>query len=375
MGKLIDITGHVFGEWKVLERDLSKKGTNGTYWICENLNNDKIKSISKSGLLRFEKNNLNNLNKKWLVYKHTSPSNRSYIGITGKSNPNQRWGKNGNNYLKSKCHKKFNKAINKYGWENFTHEVLERELDYQKARSLEKYYIKLYNSYNRGYNMTLGGEHSPMLGKHHTEEYKLYMSTILKGRIPSEETRKKMKENHVDYSGINHPRYGKKLSEETKQKIRKSSIGKIGMSGNKNPNFGRIRGLNYNAKKVMCNGIIFDCESDCANYYNLSVGTISSYLNGSKPMSPKFMKLNLRFVGDNKTYKMTEKNKIIVADKKIFYIANDCAKYLSLDLSSMRKYLNGKYPMPQKWIDRGLRYYNPETDKDLPIYVDTKNEV
>ena len=35
---------------------------------------------------------------------------------------------------------------------------------------------------------------------------------------------------------------------------------------------------------------------------------------------------------------------------------------------SLGRYLNGSRPMPQKYIDRGLRYYNPETDKDLPIY-------
>lgn len=35
---------------------------------------------------------------------------------------------------------------------------------------------------------------------------------------------------------------------------------------------------------------------------------------------------------------------------------------------TISSYLIGSKPMPQKWIDRGLRYYNPETDKDLPIY-------
>ena len=39
------------------------------------------------------------------------------------------------------------------------------------------------------------------------------------GKHPSEETRKKMRENHADFSGKNHPMYGKHLSEETKRKI------------------------------------------------------------------------------------------------------------------------------------------------------------
>lgn len=29
----------------------------------------------------------------WLVYRHTSPSGKVYIGITSKSNPDYRWGR------------------------------------------------------------------------------------------------------------------------------------------------------------------------------------------------------------------------------------------------------------------------------------------
>jgi len=41
----------------------------------------------------------------------------------------------------------------------------------------------------------------------------------LKGRKPSEETKRKMSENHADVSGKNNPIYGKPRSEETKRKI------------------------------------------------------------------------------------------------------------------------------------------------------------
>ena len=39
------------------------------------------------------------------------------------------------------------------------------------------------------------------------------------GKIVSEETKKKMSENHVDYSGQNNPNFGKHCSDETKGKI------------------------------------------------------------------------------------------------------------------------------------------------------------
>lgn len=54
----------------------------------------------------------------WCVYMHTNNINgKRYIGIS--QNPKRRW-KNGNGY-KTQL---FGKAINKYGWDNFTHEIL-----------------------------------------------------------------------------------------------------------------------------------------------------------------------------------------------------------------------------------------------------------
>lgn len=49
------------------------------------------------------------------------------------------------------------RAIRKYGIENFSFEVIE-ECDYQSLNEKEMYYIKLYNTYNDGYNQTLGGD-------------------------------------------------------------------------------------------------------------------------------------------------------------------------------------------------------------------------
>lgn len=43
---------------------------------------------------------------------------------------------------------------------------------------------------------------------------------------PSEETKRKIKENHADFKGVNHPMYGKHCSEETKRKISKAHKGK-----------------------------------------------------------------------------------------------------------------------------------------------------
>ncbi|MCI7343242.1 MAG: GIY-YIG nuclease family protein [Fusobacterium necrophorum] len=83
------------------------------------------------------------------VYLHTNLFNhKKYVGITNVSEK-IRWN-NGNGY---KANKKFYQDIQKYGWENgFSHEIIEENISYKEARSLEKYYITKYNSVTQGYN-------------------------------------------------------------------------------------------------------------------------------------------------------------------------------------------------------------------------------
>ena len=93
--------------------------------------------------------------KNYCVYKHTSPSNKVYIGITSQE-PERRW-KNGNGYKKNLY---FTKAIKKYGWDNFTHEILYNNLTRDEACRLEIQTISEYQANNSdyGYNLSLGGD-------------------------------------------------------------------------------------------------------------------------------------------------------------------------------------------------------------------------
>ena len=90
----------------------------------------------------------------YCVYKHTSPTGKVYIGIT-KRNPQKRWN-GGNGYSSNRY---FFRAILKYGWGNFKHEIIETKLTQEQAVEKERYYIKLYNSTDpeRGYNIEAGG--------------------------------------------------------------------------------------------------------------------------------------------------------------------------------------------------------------------------
>lgn len=91
----------------------------------------------------------------WTLYKHTTPSEKVYIGITCQK-PEYRWN-NGNGYMN--CKKSpFKSAIIKYGWENIKHEIILSNLTETEAKEFEKFYIKHYKSLNKSLNVTDGGE-------------------------------------------------------------------------------------------------------------------------------------------------------------------------------------------------------------------------
>lgn len=156
-----------------------------------------------------------NLNKKrkFTVYKHTSPNNKVYIGITAMNPPEKRWGKNGYGYNRNKH---FWSAIQLYGWENFMHEILFRDLSQEEAEEKEIELIAKYNSTdnNCGYNVLKGGNAQ-------SEETIERLSKIRQNM--SEETKRKMSESHKGNKNYN---YGKAMSYETKMKLSVAHKGK-----------------------------------------------------------------------------------------------------------------------------------------------------
>lgn len=90
----------------------------------------------------------------YCVYKHTTPSGKVYIGLTGKD-PSTRWN-NGNGYNTQT----FGHAVKKYGWNNIKSEILETNLTREEASTKEVDYILKYQSNDScyGYNLTNGGE-------------------------------------------------------------------------------------------------------------------------------------------------------------------------------------------------------------------------
>ena len=138
----------------------------------------------------------------YTIYKHITPSNKVYIGITSRS-VEQRWGKDGCFY--KEC-PKFYRAIQKYGWDNIQHIVIRTGLTEEEAKIAEKSLIRHYHSreYDFGYNVSAGGDISP-------------------AKLP--EVRKKLS---LKKQGQNNPNYGKQLSDEQKAAIGKAAKNRIG---------------------------------------------------------------------------------------------------------------------------------------------------
>ena len=98
---------------------------------------------------------------KGYIYKHTNiATGRSYIGQTILK-PTTRWGQDGSNY---KSNKAFYRDIVRYGWDNFTHEILE-EITSSSKKDLKKkltdsenFYINKHKTMltDFGYNTAVG---------------------------------------------------------------------------------------------------------------------------------------------------------------------------------------------------------------------------
>lgn len=145
----------------------------------------------------------------YIVYIHTTPNGKRYVGITSQK-PTARF-QNGLGYKKSL---RFYGAIQKYGWENIRHNILFENLSKEEAEKKEIELIALYKSNNRkyGYNIANGGNTIGTLAQE--TKNKLALAHI--GTKASAETRKKQSERHIKEN----------LSADTLQKMRESHIGK-----------------------------------------------------------------------------------------------------------------------------------------------------
>lgn len=238
--------------------------------------------------------------KNYVVYKITNNINgKIYIGMT--NNVKRRWRYEGIEYrppLKSDHHRPFWNAIQRYGWDNFTKEIIISDLTKEEAFEKEKEVIKKLKATDKsiGYNLSQGGNGGlvylvhprGMLGKHHTlenkERYKKFMSD---------------RNNNPMYNGktvwgVTHPHpkgmKGKKHSEEKKKQI-SETLKRSGHAKKK-------------IKATLPNGeiIVFDSLNSCAEYLGVM---------GSSPFITKLLKHNQPYKMLPNTARNREKLKLL----------------------------------------------------------------
>lgn len=303
------------------------------------------------------------------VYKHTSPSGKVYIGITSKI-PEKRWGINGYNYHKQTV---FYNAIKKYGWDSFKHEILFENLTHDEAVEKEVELISLYKSncskyYNPmyGYNQTDGGEGQS--GMRLSEERKTEMSKRMSGKgnhfygkHHSQEVIDKLsKDRKGTMLGKDNPNYGNHWNDEQREKASKSRTGNIikietkdklskNNSGKNNPMFGKKQSIKSiqknknnqpNTKKVKCIelNMVFNSISECARYFKISPGSISSACRNGHLCKSYHFEIVETSNGINREVYMCDKNNNII---KKYNSPKEASNDLNIRIDSIWNALRG----------------------------------
>lgn len=242
----------------------------------------------------------------YCVYKHTSPNGMVYIGLT-KQKVNDRW-KRGKGYA-GNSH--FTNAINKYGWDAFSHEIVADNLSKEEAEDLEIALIERYDSANpdHGYNFTLGGRaNTPTQGT--KDKISASMASVwsdpdkrenivkgmvgIKRSLESKENiskaQKKRFEDPKEREAVSNRQKGRKKSEDAKRK----TSGSLKVYYADEENRRRLREIRIKARNratpIICveTGERFDAVIDASKKYNIQHQNIIKVCRGQRAKAGGF---------------------------------------------------------------------------------------
>jgi group I intron endonuclease len=154
------------------------------------------------------------------IYKIVNQTNgKTYIGYTSKKLQTRL---NEHRSSSNKRNTKLYAAIRKHGWDNFQVEIIYQSLDGEYClKTMEPYFIKEYDTFNTGYNLTEGGDGT--LGTIPNAETRLKMSLAGKGKPSHRKGKKLPKETCIKMSesriGEKNPNYNKQRTDDVKNKI------------------------------------------------------------------------------------------------------------------------------------------------------------
>lgn len=212
----------------------------------------------------------------YTVYKHTGPTGKVYIGITGRP-VSRRW--HGGSAYRNNAH--FHAAIQRYGWGAFQHEILVEGLTKAAASDMEIRLIAEYDSTNpaRGYNHSPGGDKTT-LGYKMTDDTRQKISKALAGK------RKGLPHTSEHKEHIRQSLQGHQVNSATREKL------KVAMGGRFQTEAARAKqkentprgAKHHRATAVLCldTGEVFDTITDAAEAYGLRRSAVSACCRGAQ---------------------------------------------------------------------------------------------
>ena len=310
--------------------------------------------------------------KEYTVYKHVNKINgKVYVGLT--NNVKRRWRNSGYFYKGSPY---FKHAIDKYGWDNFEHEILFEHLTEEEAKQKETEMVLYYrsNEPDYGYNLTNGGDLN-VPNEEVRQKISKSKSNMTGEQLQHVKEAAQLREQKYKQQGRKNPFYGKTHTKETREKLSKSNW------YNKDPEkFMEMHKNHLNcggsesrfAKKVvrLMDGKIYNTMMECSVDNNICGGTVENHCY-KKLQHPEFMfyseysKLSL----EDKKYlqwKLTDKinnpnkytcnNKQIIrlTDGKIFYSLKQCSIEENLNQRTIYAHCYGKVKDPKyRYLQEG----------------------
>lgn len=192
------------------------------------------------------------------VYKITNKiTNKIYIGITNQGSG----ARYRHHWYESRIGEPspIHRSMAKYGEDNFTLEIIDFADSYDELKEKEKYWIKQYNSIDRsiGYNLTEGGDGT--FGRKHSEETKEKIRQKALGRKASEEAKRKMSESRKGVVSDKKKAHINSMIDLGKKKVI-AEFYTIDESGHETNNIKE-----------------FNSMKECATYFNISKDTVTKY--------------------------------------------------------------------------------------------------
>lgn len=269
------------------------------------------------------------------IYKITSPSGRVYIGES--KNILRRW----KDYKKSSCkgQLKLTNSFQKYGVNAHIFEIIE-ECEFDSLLCRERYWQDFYDVLKKGLNCRLT-ECSDKKGVF-SEETRKKISESRKGATASEETKQKIRDNHVSKKegwvscrkGVASWAKGVEFTQDHKNNLSKAAINSKSNKLGNNPKARKV--INILTLEIL------GCMEEVARLLNEKSAIIRAKLTGVNLNDTEWMLLDEYLVNPRTEVIYSPLIVINIVTGEKYKTISECARILGYSIKSLSRKLNNK---------------------------------